>query len=202
MTARVNTYRARIFVNFADPSMPAPEPITGRREYDKPYMNTNYGPRKFGWSLFIDVCERLTRDGVDFAVTLDPALGEIRIVGTWTKARKSPKPRHCVAMPKPPSDYAFRAKIAARLLELADTPEPTVREKIKGSDADVRRVADEMYYRTLYAADGDAAEYRELLTAELEHWREMELAAETRYTYRPGLTEERFAEDEEVCHAA
>ena len=140
------------------------------------------------WSLFVNTCRLLARDGLDYRVTLtldgdDPHI----LISAWGTV--TPSWRSAIARPRMVSvvraeECAVRAREAEWFL-----PENAS-----------RRNANTTHWRrrgTRYAELEAMAE--EQLRAELYYWREMELLSGQRQHFKPGLTDETAWADDEVA---
>lgn len=140
------------------------------------------------WSLFVNTCRLLARDGLDYRVTLtldgdDPHI-LINASGTVTRTRKKSGPRHGMVPPVKPQQCAERALEAEWFLP----------------DNAFRRNSNTSHWRRRGARYAElSAMAEEQLRAELAHWREMELLSGQRQHYKPGLTDETAWADDEVA---
>lgn len=140
------------------------------------------------WSLFVNTCRLLARDGLDYRVTFaldgdDPHV----LINAWRQPSRKRK-RTATSRPAPPAlkpeACALRAQEAAWFL-------PKNRDR-RNSDAEHWRRR-----RARYAELSGMAE--DELHAEREFWRELELLSGQRQHFKPGLTHESVWADEEVA---
>jgi hypothetical protein len=140
------------------------------------------------WSLFVNTCRLLARDGLDYRVTFalsgdDPHI-LINASGKVTRKRSVTVARRAMVPPVKSADCALRAQEAEWFL-----PENAAKRN-GGTTHWQRRGA-------RYAELGAMAEAE--LRAELEFWREMELLSGQRQHFKPGLTDETVWADDEVA---
>ena len=140
------------------------------------------------WSLFINTCRLLARDGLDYQVklTLDGDDPHILINASGSVTRKSRQVNLSRGMVQPlkPQECAVRVQEAEWFL-----PEST-RKRNSNTTHWRRRSA-------RYAELKAMAEDR--LRAEVEFWREMELLSGQRQHFKPGLTDATAWADDEVA---
>lgn len=140
------------------------------------------------WSLFVNTCRLLARDGLDYCVTLaldgdDPHI----LISAWgnvTRTHRQPVPRPRMIPAVRTEECVVRAREAEWFL-----PENAA-----------KRNANTTHWRrrgTRFAELSAMAE--EQLRAELEFWREMELLSGQRQHFKPGLTDETAWADDEVA---
>src|SRR5215469_5482359 len=129
------------------------------------------------WRKFAEICRSLHRDGLDYSVTLNLGDGKPHILAT---ARGTAKPRKQVGahrVPLPPPIPAQRCRDRVTEVEWFL---PENRERRKDGTAYWGR------HQARYQELSAMAE--ELLRAELEYWRELELLSGQRQHFKPGLT--------------
>src|ERR1700676_5526235 len=128
------------------------------------------------WSLFVNTCRLLARDGLDYRVTFtldgdDPHI-LINVSGTVTCPRRQVAPRHGMVPP------VTREQCAERALET---------EWFLAENG-TKRNANTTHWRRRGARYAElSAMAEEQLRAELAHWREMELLSGQRQHFKPGL---------------
>jgi hypothetical protein len=140
------------------------------------------------WSLFVNTCRLLARDGLDYRVTLrldgdDPHI-LITASGTVTRAHSQAVPRPRMVPPVKRQECAVRAQEAEWFL-----PENAA-----------KRNANTTHWRrrgARYSELNSMAEQQ--LRAEVEFWRELELLSGQRQHFKPGLTDETAWADDEVA---
>lgn len=140
------------------------------------------------WSLFVNTCRLLARDGLDYHVTLaldgdDPHI----LINSWGSVRRTCRPT--VARPRMipgvrSQECAIRAREAEWFL-----PENATK---RNSNTTHWRRRGARYAELEAMAD-------EQLRAEVEFWREMELLSGQRQHFKPGLTDETAWADDEVA---
>ena len=140
------------------------------------------------WSLFVNTCRLLARDGLDYHVTLaldgdDPHV-LINASGTVTRLRRQAVSRPRTIPLVKPQDCATHTREAEWFL-------PENANKRNANTTHWRRRG------ARYAELSAMAE--EQLRAELEFWREMELLSGQRQHFKPGLTDEIAWADDEVA---
>ena len=141
------------------------------------------------WSLFVNICSLLAKDGLDYQVTLALESGDPHILITASgtpvgKRKRASVPRRGTVPPVKSQECALHALEAAWFL-------PENRERRNGKTEHWRRRG------ARYAELEAMAE--EQLRAELEYWREMELLSGQRQHFKPGLTDETAWADDEVA---
>jgi len=140
------------------------------------------------WSLFVNTCRLLARDGLDYRVTLtlggdDPHI-LINAWGNVTRTRQPSAPRLRMIPPVRSQDCAIRAREAEWFL-----PENAT-----------KRNSNTTHWRRRGARHDElSAMAEEQLRAELAYWREMELLSGQRQHFKPGLTDETAWADDEVA---
>lgn len=140
------------------------------------------------WSLFVNTCRLLARDGLDYRVTLaldgeDPHI-LINASGKVTPARRPAVPRPRMIPAVRAEECVVRAREAEWFL-----PENAT-----------RRNANTTHWRRRSARFAElTAMAEEQLRAELDYWREMELLSGQRQHFKPGLTDEKAWADDEVA---
>jgi hypothetical protein len=140
------------------------------------------------WSLFVNTCSLLARDGLDYRVkfTLDGDDPHILVTasGTVTRTRRQSVPRHAMVPPVKCEQCAARALEAEWFL-----PENATK---RNSDTTHWRRRGARYAELNAMAEAE-------LRAELDYWRELELLSGQRQHYKPGLTDEQAWADDEVA---
>lgn len=141
------------------------------------------------WHVFAETCRSLAADGLDYSVSFalsgpDPHI-LITASGNATPKRKPVAlPKHGMVQPVKPQQCALHAQEAEWFLP----------ENLE------RRNANTTHWRTRagrYAELNAMAE--EILRAELEFWRELELLSGQRQHFKPGRTDETAHLDDEVA---
>jgi hypothetical protein len=140
------------------------------------------------WSLFVNTCRLLARDGLDYGVTFalngdDPHI-LIRASGKVTRKRSLTVARRAMVPPVIAEQCALRAQEAEWFL-------PENAAKRNTTTTHWRR------YSARYAELNALAD--EHLRAEVEFWRELELLSGQRQHYKPGMTGEMVSADDEVA---
>jgi hypothetical protein len=140
------------------------------------------------WRKFAEVCRSLNRDGLDYDVGLNLTAARPHVLIT---ASGTAKPRRRPAA----RSFALPASIPAqrcrdRALE-AEWFLPENRERRKDGTAYWGK------HQARYRELADLTE--ELLRAEAEYWRELELLSGQRQHFKPGLTDETRTADDEVA---
>ncbi len=141
------------------------------------------------WRRFAEICRSLHRDGLDYSVQLNltGANPHVLITATGTaKPRKQVGGGH--RLPVPPPVPAHRCR--ERALEVAWFL-PENRERRNDGTSYWRR------HQSRYQELSAMAE--ELLRAELEYWRELELLSGQRQHFKPVLTDDVATADDEVA---
>ena len=141
------------------------------------------------WSVFVNTCESLAADGLDYSVAFNLTGDDPHILitasGTPTRKRRpAALPRHGMVQPLKAAQCAIRAQEAAWFLpeNRASRNDHTTHWRNRGSR---------------YAELNAMAE--EELSAELEYWRELELISGQREHFKPGRTDEIVYLDDEVA---
>jgi len=140
------------------------------------------------WSIFVHTCESLAADGLDYAVTFALAADDPHILiaasGKATRKRRPVAPRYGMVQPVKPQDCSTHAREAEWFL-----PENATKRNNNTTHWQRRGAR----YAELNAMAGD------LLRAEAEFWRELELLSGQRQHFKPGLTDETAWADDEVA---
>ncbi|MBZ5635183.1 MAG: hypothetical protein LAO55_18830 [Acidobacteriia bacterium] len=140
------------------------------------------------WSLFVNTCRLLARDGLDYRVTLaldgdDPHI-LITASGTVKRTARQTSLRHGMMPPVKREQCAERALEAEWFL-----PENATK---RNTNTTHWRRRGARYAELSAMAEGH-------LRAELDYWREMELLSGQRQHFKPGLTDETAWADDEVA---
>ena len=141
------------------------------------------------WSLYVNTCRLLARDGLDYHVTftLDADNPHILITasGTANRIRKpNAPPRRAMPQPVKPDQCAIRVQEVEWFL-------PENQQRRKSNTTHWR-------YRSGRFAELNAMAEAQL-RAEWEYWREMELLSGQRQHYKPGMTDDTAWADDEVA---
>lgn len=140
------------------------------------------------WSLFVNTCRLLARDGLNYCVAFaldgdDPHI----LINAWGTVKRDRRPDTARRVLPPrvrPQDCALRAREAEWFL-------PENRE---------RRNSGTTHWRRRGARFAElSAMGEEELRAELDFWRELELLSGQRQHFKPGLTDETAWADDEVA---
>jgi len=140
------------------------------------------------WRRFAEVCRSLHRDGLSYSVQLNLADLRPHVLITASgkaKPRKQPTARHAIVPPPVPAE-----RCRDRALE-AEWFLPENFDRRKDGTAYWRK------HQARYQELSQMAE--ELLRAEAEYWRELELISGQRDHFKPGRTDETAQADDEVA---
>ena len=139
------------------------------------------------WRRFAGICRSLHRDGLDYHVQFNLHSGKPHVLITASgTAKPRRQPAHRIGLPQriPAQRCKERAMEAEWFL-------PENRE---------RRNNGTSYWSKHQARYQDLSTMPEdLVRAEAEYWREMELLSGQRQHYKPGLTDENRTSDDEVA---
>ncbi len=140
------------------------------------------------WGRFADLCRSLHRDGLDYTVQVNLADARPHVLVTASgtaKVRRAAAARHfTLPQPIPAQKCRERALEAAWFL-------PENREKRNANTTHWHKRAERHAELTGMS--------EELLRAELEYWRELELLSGQREHFKPGRTDETAYADDEVA---
>ena len=141
------------------------------------------------WSLFINTCRVLARDGLNYCVAFaldgdDPHI----LINAWGSPSRK---RHSPAFPRRATAPALKPEACALHARETEWFLPENRERRNSGTTHWRR-------RGARFAELSAMAEAEL-RAELEFWRELELLSGQRQHFKPGLTDETAWADDEVA---